>query len=86
MNLGETYMSLPNDLSGSASKNRFRLELLWGISKMFDIYDKDDFTIVFDNVCDIEIHFKSELEFYQIKTHKVQKPYTFAKKIGRAHV
>ena len=43
MNLGETYMSLPNDLSGSASKNRFRLELLWGISKMFDIYDKDDF-------------------------------------------
>ena len=27
MNLGETYMSLPNDLSGSASKNRFRLEL-----------------------------------------------------------
>ena len=79
VNLGETYMSLPNDLSGSASKNRFRLELLWGISKMFDIYDKDDFTIVFDNVCDIEIHFKSELEFYQIKTHKVQKPYTFAK-------
>lgn len=79
VSLGETYMSLPNDLSGSASKNRFRLELLWGISKMFDIYDKDDFTIVFDNVCDIEIHFKSELEFYQIKTHKVQKTYTFAK-------
>ena len=79
MNLGETYMSLPNDLSGSASKNRFRLELLWGISKIFDIYDKDDFTIVFDNVCDIEIHFKDEIEFYQIKTHKVQKPYTFAK-------
>ena len=76
VNLGETYMSLPNDLSGSASKNRFRLELLWGISKMFEIYDEDDFTIVFDNVCDIEVHFKSELEFYQIKTHKVQKPYT----------
>ena len=28
------YMNLPKDLSGSVAKNRFRLELLWGISKM----------------------------------------------------
>ena len=30
------YMNLPKDLSGSIAKNRFRLELLWGISKIID--------------------------------------------------
>lgn len=44
---------------------------------MFDLYDKPDFCIVFDYKCDIEIHFKDYLEFYQIKTHKVRKPYKF---------
>jgi hypothetical protein len=71
------YNSIPHDLSGSASKNRFRLEMLWGISKMFDLYDKPDFCVVFDYKCDVEIHFKDSLEFYQIKTHKVQSPYKF---------
>jgi len=71
------YKKIPYDLSGAASKNRFRLEMLWGISKMFDLYHKPDFCVVFDYKCDIEIHFNDSLEFYQIKTHKVQSPYSF---------
>lgn len=71
------YNSIPHDLSGAMSKNRFRLEMLWGIGKMFDLYDKPDFCVVFDYKCDIEIHFEDSLEFYQIKTHKVQSPYAF---------
>lgn len=77
MNTEDSYMKLPYDLSGASSKNRFRLEILWGASKMFDLYDAGDFCIVFDYKCDIEVHFKDSLEFYQIKTHKVQSPYTF---------
>jgi len=73
------YMSLQPELSGSSSKNRFRLEMLWGICKMFDLYDESDFCVVFDYKCDIEVHFNNALEFYQIKTHKIQSPYTFAK-------
>lgn len=69
------YMSLPYDISGSLSKNRFRIELLWGISKMLDIYDSEDFTVVFDYVCDIEVHLKDGFEFYQIKSHKGDKTY-----------
>ena len=57
------------------SKNRFRQELCWGISKMFDLFDKEDFCVVFDYKCDIEIHFNDSVEFYQIKTHKIQSPY-----------
>ena len=61
-------MLLPHDLSGSMSKNRFRVELLWGIDKMLDMCDTSDFTMVFDYTCDIEIHFTDKFEFYQIKT------------------
>lgn len=72
-------MSLPYDLAGSSSKNRFRLEMLWGICKMFDLYDEPEFSIVFDYKCDVEIHLKDSFEFFQLKSHKVQSPYTFAK-------
>ena len=75
MKRNETYMSMVNDLSGSMSKNRFRIEILWGISKMFDLYDEhNDFTVVFDNVCDIEIHIDKGQEYYQIKSNKVASP------------
>lgn len=73
------YLSLPHDMSGSMSKNRFRLELLWGICKMLDTYDSGDFTMVFDYACDIELHVKDGFEFYQIKTHSGRKPYTCAR-------
>lgn len=78
MDIKEQYMSMPYDLSGSRSKNRFRVELLWGIDKMLELMERDKaFTMVFDYVCDIEVHMKDELEFYQIKTHsKSQSAYT----------
>ena len=73
MSIKSSYLELPYDASGSRSKNRFRLELLWGISKIIDLMDEEeDFTVVFDYVCDIEIHFKDGLEFYQVKTHDVK--------------
>ena len=75
MEISDFYMTLPYDLSGARSKNRFCIELLWGISKMLDIYDEDDFTIVFDYFCDIEIHCKDKLEFYQLKSHMGIKKY-----------
>lgn len=78
MSVEDVYANVPFELSGSMSKNRFRQELCWGISKMFDLFDKDDFCIIFDYKCDIEIHLESAIEFYQIKTHKVQSPYKFA--------
>ena len=73
------YCKIPYDLSGATSKNRFKLEMLWGASRMFDIFDKDEFCVVFDYKCDIEIHFSDSFEFYQLKTHKVQRPYNFSK-------
>lgn len=78
MGMREIYAKVPFELSGAMSKNRFRQELCWGISKMFDLFDKDDFCVVFDYKCDIEVHFESAIDFYQIKTHKVQSPYNFS--------
>lgn len=69
-------MGLPDDMAGSISKNRFRIELLWGISKMIECHKAGtDYTIIFDFKCDIEVHKEEELEFYQIKTSK-QNSYT----------
>lgn len=79
MSIIDEYDKIPVDTSGSSSKNRFRLEMLWGASKMFDLFERDDFCVVFDYKCDIEVHLSNSLEFYQVKTHKVQSPYTFAK-------
>ena len=71
------YLSLPHDLSGSRSKNRFRAELLWGVSKILDLMEEDqDFTMVFDYACDIEVHYENGFEFFQIKTHDRCKSYT----------
>lgn len=75
MDLKEQYMLMPYDLSGSRSKNRFRIELLWGIDKMLDLMESDvPFTMVFDYVCDIEVHTRNGFEFYQIKTHSKSQP------------
>ncbi len=77
MDIPVYYFSLPHDLSGSRSKNRFRAELLWGVSKMLDLMEgEQDFTMVFDYACDIEIHYKDGFEFFQIKTHGRCKSYT----------
>lgn len=71
MNITDYYMNLPKDLSGSISKNRFRLELLWGIGKIIEVHkENDDYAVIFDFKCDIELHRKNEMSFYQIKTKK----------------
>ena len=63
------YMNLPKDLSGSISKNRFRIELLWGINKIIEAHKElDDYTVIFDFKCDIELHQKDAISFFQIKT------------------
>ena len=84
---GELYMKLPYDLSGSMAKNRFKNEVLWGIHKILDIYNREDnFYMVFDYACDIEVHFENErYEFYQIKTSNSGEAYTQNKliKIGK---
>ena len=77
MSIPDYYLSLPHDMSGSRSKNRFRAELLWGVSKILDLMEEDqDFTMVFDYACDIEVHYENGFEFFQIKTHGRSKSYT----------
>lgn len=80
MGIIEHYMNLPFDLSGSRAKNRFRNELLWGLKKMLELYQQDDdFTMVFDYSCDIEVHKEETLEFYQLKTQISATSYTVDK-------
>lgn len=74
------YMNLSYDLSGSMSKNRFRYELLWGLKKMLYLFkDGKEFTVVFDYVCDIEVHLDTHFEFYQLKTQNKNTSYTIDK-------
>ena len=48
-----------------------------GKNRIFDIYDKtDDFVVIFDCVCDVEIFTDAEDSFYQIKTKKQTQAYT----------
>ena len=80
MNKGQVYEMLPYDLSGSRSKNRFRNELLWGLEKLYEVYKtEEDFCIIFDYTCDIELHFNNRFEFYQIKTSNKGQAYTIGK-------
>ena len=73
----QNYLDLPAELSGSEAKNRFRWEMLWGLHRIFEIYDDtDDFTVIFDYVCDVEIHTPNDSSYYQIKTKRATKPYT----------
>ncbi len=74
----EPYMKLPYDLSGAMSKNRFKNEILWGMHKILEIYtNEEDFNMVFDYVCDIEVHWKNgKYEFYQVKTSNSGEAYT----------
>ncbi len=75
--LPSNYAKLPIDLSGSRAKNRFRFEMLWGIYRLFEIYDKtNDFVAVFDCVCDVEIFTDTEDSYYQIKTKKETQAFT----------
>ncbi|MEA4998147.1 MAG: dsDNA nuclease domain-containing protein [Candidatus Limiplasma sp.] len=75
--LPSNYLQLPIDLSGSMAKNRFRWEMLWGIYRIFDLYNTtEDFVVIFDCVCDVEIFTDSNDFYYQIKSKKETKAYT----------
>ncbi len=76
-----SYTDLPYDLSGSLAKNRFRVELLWGLDKMLELHKKNiNYVMVFDYVCDIEAHFDgNNYEFYQLKTQNTGDPYSYTK-------
>lgn len=77
MSIKETYEKLPFDLSGARTKNRFDFEILYGIELLIDNYHGlNNFTIVFDYVCDIELHCHDDesLKFYQLKTNNTGKP------------
>ncbi len=77
MGIKEIYENLPFDLSGSRTKNRFDFEILYGIELLIDNYHVlDNFTIVFDYVCDVELHCSDDesLKFYQLKTNNTGKP------------
>lgn len=76
-NCQESYMALPCDLSGSRTKNRFRTELLWGIDRILESLNEDDFAVVFDYLCDIEVVLEDSISFYQVKTSASH--YTIAK-------
>ncbi len=83
LSISEHYMSLPFDLAGSRSKNRFRNEMLWGLKKMLDLYSQEqDFTMIFDYSCDIEVHREDSLEFYQVKTQNNNDAYKVNKLIN----
>lgn len=65
------YMGLPDDRAGSMAKNRFQVELLWGIKKIIELHKKsEEYAVIFDFKCDIEVHKNDEIEFYQIKSKK----------------
>lgn len=77
MELKEIYNKLPYDTSGSMAKNRFEYELIFGLSKLYEYYDVyEEYAIVFDYVCDIELHINNQLSFFQIKTNGDYKPIT----------
>ena len=67
MSIKESYEKLPFDLSGARTKNRFDFEILYGIELLIDNYHVlNDFTVIFDYVCDIELHSNEDesLKFY----------------------
>lgn len=72
------------------SKNRFRNEMLWGLEKMFELYKANvDFLMVFDYVCDVEVHLDGGIEFYQLKTNSATSPYSISRiakpdKVGKS--
>ncbi|MDF2855591.1 dsDNA nuclease domain-containing protein [Enterococcus durans] len=69
-------MDYEADYAGARSKNRFRFEIYWGLDKLLkEMTVSQNFYMIFDYVCDIEIHFSDHYEFYQVKT-KNGKSYT----------
>lgn len=63
------YENMKPDMSGSLAKNRTRIEVLWGLDQLLEQMRGDkDFAVVFDYLCDIELHLEDSIEFQQVKT------------------
>lgn len=64
--------------------------MLWGFEKMFELYKANvDFLMVFDYVCDVEVHLDGGIEFYQLKTNSTTRPYSISRiakpdKVGKS--
>jgi len=53
-----------------------------GLKKIYDLHrENKQYTVVFDYCCDIEVHLKDYIEFYQVKTQKDSGSYTIGKLI-----
>lgn len=76
-------MDYEADSAGARSKNRFRFEIYWGLDRLLsEMHVSQNFYMIFDYVCDIEIHFSNRFEFYQVKTGS-GKSYTINNLINR---
>jgi len=64
------YQSITKDIAGARTKNRFTYEMFYGIKMIYDLYLKndDDFFVIFDYACDIEIGEENHIDFCQLKT------------------
>lgn len=69
------YQLITKDIAGARTKNRFAYEVDYGISKIYDCYlsKSDDFFIIFDYACDIEVGHDDKIDFYQLKTKRNSK-------------
>lgn len=79
------YTSLRQDLSGSLSKNRYRYELLWGISKIYDLFlSKNGFLVIFDYASDIDVIQDDDFHFYQLKTRETNLTLSYISRLSKS--
>lgn len=79
------YAKITKDISGARSKNRFRNEIFWGIKKIYDLYESntDDFFVILDYACDIEVGNNNSFSFFQLKTKDDGSNFTLANLIKK---
>ncbi len=64
------YQKITKDIAGARTKSRFTYEMFYGIKIIYDLYcnNNDDFFVIFDYACDIEVGTNNLIDFYQVKT------------------
>ena len=64
------YQRITKDIAGARTKSRFTYEMFYGIKIIYELYCEDfnDFFVIFDYACDIEVGKGEEINFYQLKT------------------
>lgn len=69
MSVIESYGSIVKEISGRRSKNRYKYEVYWGISRILELHESpENYAIIFDNACDIDEIIDESIKFYQLKT------------------